>query len=454
MKRQIGILMAVWLITFAFPAHLFADTSYLLVQGPFGSNGSEVTYKWQVNYPTGYLVTAQDLLNAVLGTPIADGTFSDPVFGERPYFIAGNSSRGAGYLEFFGSLLTLSFTLNSTPVTTNDATPDGTSTVGWNYYVAGGSGAYGGPYANTGVWLVSDDGQATRYLSNGSYDGWVYGNTGYDAEGDPATTGSTTAVINDASKSNDPSDFSAKSSNDVFKLVNVTLEGKYTVLLSATATGATLPPGFGYATMSVYNKAGAIVAGKLPDGESFTASGYLLSGSAARTQFVIDQDLSYPSVRDHGSSGFLFGTLTFETQTGASNFNGTLEWVKPQQTSGAYPAPIDTNLDVIGSVYTPPTTTRGVLPGFTRGTLALSDTSGLILSGSSHLFAGQLVVPHPKDNLTVTINPATGIFAGSFDYPGKTPRLTDFGGVLFQDQAIGAGFFIGPNRGGTVTLSP
>jgi len=453
--------MAVWLITSAF---LHADTSYLLLQGPFGSGSSELTYKFVVNYPTGYLITGQDLLNAVFGNPVTDGTVqNDPVFGGLPYFISGNSTQGAGYASYGpGSYLALSYTINSVKIDTNDSTPAGTSTVGWNYYVAGGAGdgaiftppstySYGA-YPDTDGWILSNDGTGTRFLSNGSYDGWVYGNTGSDIDFSPAGT---VATIDNSSNSDDPSDFSSHGANDIFVTVNVTLEGKYTILLSATDTSATVPQGDGYATMTVTKGGGAVAAGKLPDGESFSASGYIVSGSAAKSQLVIARALKYPSVTDKGSSGFLFGTLTFVTMTGGSNLNGIVEWVKPQQRTGAYPASIDTNLKVIGSTYTRPGKKGSVLPGFTSGTLELSDTSGLILSGTAELTAAnKLIVTNPADGVKVRINPKNGIFHGSFDDSGKRHELTNFGGVLFQDQTIGGGSFIGPDGGGSVTLAP
>jgi len=464
MNRKIGILIAVWLITSAFPAFLYADTSYLLIQGPFGSSGSTLTYKFQVNYPTGYLITGQDLLDAVFGNPVTAGTVqNDPIFGGLPYFVSGSSTTGATYASYDpGTYLDLSFTLHSIKVDTDDSTPAGTSTLGWSYYVAGGAGdgaiftppstySYG-TYPNAGAWTFSNDGTGSRFLSNGSFDGWVYGSTGSDIDFTPVGN---VATIDNTSNSDDPSDFSTRGANDIFVTVNVTLAGKYTILLSATGAGATIPQGAGCATMMVTNKGGAIASGRLPDGEGFTASGYIVSGTAARSQFVIARALSYPSVTNQGSSGFLFGTLTFETLTGISNLHGTLQWVKPQQNTGPYPAPIDTNLNVIGSTYTPPARNSSVLPGFTTGTLALSDTTGLILSGTTQLTAAnELTISHPADGVTVSINPANGTFRGSFDYSGNPHELTYFGGVLFQAQTIGAGFFLGPNAGGSVTLSP
>jgi hypothetical protein len=236
--------------------------------------------------------------------------------------------------------------------------------------------------------------------------------------------------------------------------VNVTPEGKFTLLLSATAKSATIPQGTGYAAMTVTRNGGVITAGKLPDGESFNASGYLSSGTGAG-QFVMTKALFYPSVTNHGSRGFLFGALNFLTLTGTENLDGTLEWVKPQQRKGTYPAAIDTNLKVIGSSYIPPRRKGSVLPGFTSGILALSDTSGVIFSGTAQLTAeDQLTLSHPTDNVKVNINPENGTFSGSFDYPGKSTVPIDFGGVVFQDQTMGAGVFIGPDGSGAVSLSP
>jgi len=58
------------------------------------------------------------------------------------------------------------------------------------------------------------------------------------------------------------------------------------------------------------------------------------------------------------------------------------------------------------------------------------------------------------DHLTVGIVPSTGIFRGTFYYPGKVPKLTSFAGVLYQDETAGEGLFLGPDGSGTVTLTP
>ena len=154
---------------------LRADTSYLLFQGPFGPGSAEATFKWQVNYQPGVLVSGQNLLTAVFGAPTSNGTYTDGFATTYNYYSSGNSTKGAGYIDFgLTSQLTspflVSVTLGSTTVV---QAPD--YSTGWNYYVAGGGGAHA--YPNAGVWSYSDDGSTTRTLANGSYDAWVFGNT-------------------------------------------------------------------------------------------------------------------------------------------------------------------------------------------------------------------------------------------------------------------------------------
>jgi len=185
MKRLLTIAAAF----FAVCAAVYADTSYLLFQGPFGSGGAEETFKFQVTYSTGSLVTGQDLLNYILGTPASNGTYTDAYGTPYPYFTSTNGANGAGYLDFsYGagaSLFAQSFTLNGTSVAM-----DPSYDPGWNYYVAGGSGSgNGGAYDNDGSWVFSNDGSDTRQIADGSFDGWVFGASGANGENPAMITG-------------------------------------------------------------------------------------------------------------------------------------------------------------------------------------------------------------------------------------------------------------------------
>jgi hypothetical protein len=235
--------------------------------------------------------------------------------------------------------------------------------------------------------------------------------------------------------------------------------GKYTILLTATDAGASIPAGTGYATMTVSAKGGIVMGGRLPDGESFSTSGVLVGGSAGN-QFAIYKSLIDSAVTTKSAKGLLVGSLVFVNVTGTSDLSGTLEWTKPQQNKGDYLAAIDTNLNVIGSLYTPPLRGGSVLPGFNGGTLQLNDKGTLSGSGMGSIVKdltlnskNAFLITNPgTDKLKVTVTPSSGVFKGTFVYPGQT-RPTAFDGVLFQDQTAGGGFFLGPDGGGRVILT-
>ena len=158
------------------------------------------------------------------------------------------------------------------------------------------------------------------------------------------------------------------------------VSGKYTLLLTATDTTPGFPQGIGYATLTLSAKNKGVIAGKLPDGENFRATASVVNGGSGYG-CSISAPLAYAAASSKGS---LTGTLAFVQITGSSDFNGTFEWVKPVQKKGRYTAAIDTDLNVIGSYYTY-VKSGSVLPGFTAGTLELSDTGTLSLSGSGPL---------------------------------------------------------------------
>ena len=206
-----------------------------------------------------------------------------------------------------------------------------------------------------------------------------------------------------------------------------------------------------------------MIGGKLPDGESFSSSGSVASGGTDN-QISINKALSYPFAVTKGQKGLLAGTLMF-IATGTSDLSGTLTWVKPAQKRGAYKDPINTTLLAVGSLYFPPGNGGSVLTGFDSGTLEFSDTAALSISGTSQLdeavslnYENQLSFTNPVagERVTAKITPSTGVFKGTFIYPKSNTRKatrTTYSGVLLQDQLFGGGYFMGPNGGGTVSLS-
>jgi hypothetical protein len=237
--------------------------------------------------------------------------------------------------------------------------------------------------------------------------------------------------------------------------------GKYTVLLTSLDTSGDVPQGSGYATLTIGPKYGVIFAGRLPDGEAFSMTGSVTGTSPY--QMSVDKALSYPFVSSGTGESLLSGTLVFANVAGGCDLSGKIAWMKRAQTRGEWRPSIDTVLNAIGSRYTPPGRTGSLLPDFVGGTLELSDTGTLNTSGTGTISKNViltvnntvLVVDPGASKLEVRTNPASGVFTGTFLYPvpGKKPVLTEFGGVFFQDQRMGGGFFLGPGGSGTVNLT-
>lgn len=151
-----------------------------MVQGPLGVGGTSQTYKFRVEYsgaltipgfqptppgvPVPFVNTGQALMAAVFGNGVttADGVYSNSV---------GTAGAGGGFLS--------SFQMAGGPLVAS----------GWNYPIDPQWGAFsaGGSYINTfpdpdisgtydpGIWTEAKTGMSTRYLSDGSFDAWVYG---------------------------------------------------------------------------------------------------------------------------------------------------------------------------------------------------------------------------------------------------------------------------------------
>ncbi len=236
--------------------------------------------------------------------------------------------------------------------------------------------------------------------------------------------------------------------------------GKYNVLLSATEQNANIPLGSGYATVKVTSRGGVSVVGALADGRKFSNATILVTGTGS-SWFALYSPLIYPAPKVRGSTGTLIGTIVFGGASDGGALGGELHWSKPVQTAGLYPLSIDTELDVIGSRYNPPVRGATVLPGFTTGTLKLTDMAALSLSGTAHVEQGatinasnQLILRSPiQDQLKVKISISTGVFAGTFVYPGERKPVS-FSGMLLQQDIRGGGFFLGPNGSGSVSLDP
>ncbi len=227
-----------------------------------------------------------------------------------------------------------------------------------------------------------------------------------------------------------------------------TLSGTYAVSLPVTAYGGSGPPpptsrrftvlippdpnagpaGYGAGAVSVQTEGSLTFAGRLADGTAFSTSGWISNSGT----WVLYLPL-------YSNAGRLTGLINFQQIAGVSDLSGSITWIKPTTTKATGFTAAST---LIGSVYTaqrpaidfpnPPTAT------FTSGGLATAaGYPALVQIGGSAKSMG----------ISLSFNKASGIITGTFTPPSATKALHVYGAV-FQDQTIGAGYFLGPSAPG------
>ena len=116
-------------------------------------------------------------------------------------------------------------------------------------------------------------------------------------------------------------------------------------------------------------------------------------------------------------------------------------------------------MQFIGSIYRRPAPGQPVVSVAAtenNATLRLGDgnLSDPIVQSATLEATNRVRVLQPTvRGLQVTIDPGTGFFRGSFVHPTTRTR-TALGGVIFQKQNFGVGFFLGADRAGYTNLEP
>jgi hypothetical protein len=149
------------------------------------------------------------------------------------------------------------------------------------------------------------------------------------------------------------------------------------------------------------------------------------------------------------------GWLLFDTNNPSADISGTISWIK-QALPGAkyYPAGF-TNLSVTqGSRYTAPSPNTNQLMALTNG-IVVFEGGNLSESFTNEvtLTETNAVLNDGVNGLKLIINLTNGTFSGNVQALGARKRTT-FKGALLQDQAQGAGFFLGTNQSGRVSVQP
>lgn len=123
------------------------------------------------------------------------------------------------------------------------------------------------------------------------------------------------------------------------KGATATEEGATLLTLTPAAAGPGIPATAGPGKLAVAKAGSARLSGKLPDGAAYTASDIIVGGPDG-DQCLIYASVAYKNPATRGAKGTLTGAITFP----GGAITGPLQWLKPAQTKGAFPAAINTGL--------------------------------------------------------------------------------------------------------------
>jgi hypothetical protein len=224
-------------------------------------------------------------------------------------------------------------------------------------------------------------------------------------------------------------------------------QGYYTLLLLPDSAATSFPQGNGYGVLTV------------DAGGTIKLKGALGDGTKIKQTATISEDGSWPVyIPLYANKRVLSGWLTFTNIVGVSDLCGTLTWAKPAQSNAKlYRNGFTDTVTLKGARYTPPPFGTSALAVsnalcnvlFTAGQGNLSS----FLSNSITLNVANKVSPCVADKSKFKITSATGLFSGSFPNPA-TGKSAKFSGAILQKQNLGAGFFLGTDQSGFVTLEP
>lgn len=224
--------------------------------------------------------------------------------------------------------------------------------------------------------------------------------------------------------------------------------GRYTVRLPATNTAApeTIPPGDGFALLTVSKTGAAKISGTLADGRAFTSSATV--SKAGRLPI-------YAALL--GGTGSLAGNAIIGGH--AAVLTGSALWTKPQRDDDRYfPDPFATTIRISGSRYVAPA--AGV-PALTVATADSNSTLALTagdldntVQPATLLATDRVTIAAPQlPKLTLNIARKTGRLTGSFVHPA-TGALSRIAGVVLQSENAAHGFFLGESEGGAASFAP
>jgi formylglycine-generating enzyme required for sulfatase activity len=231
------------------------------------------------------------------------------------------------------------------------------------------------------------------------------------------------------------------------------LAGKRYAIVLPPPSG--LAMGYGHATLTVEDNGAAVLSGVLANGQAVNAGARIVDDGAGNWVFPVYV----------GASGIFTGEIVIPKTTPASGseLGGSLEWLKPASNTGLFKSGFLKSLQPLGATHSP--TSAGLGGAAFRLTLdpAKRILSAAVVQAGTWANSGSPSLTTPvKSGLTVSFNPLSGKFEGSFTRTvNSAPLPTPIQGTLFSRPIPipggatlrGAGFFTSGNASTSVEVT-
>jgi len=218
--------------------------------------------------------------------------------------------------------------------------------------------------------------------------------------------------------------------------------GDFTVVFAPPeGSDWTIPQGYGYGTLAVTRAGSGRVIGVLGDGTKINVTAPL---SKHGTWPLYDAL--------YKNQGACIGWVTFGTN---NTLTATVDWFRPPlPTSRYYADGFTTNLTLIGETYVSPAYGGPSAAGYRQVTLDGGNLgSDIVESMAVDELGNVTVLSANNEDLKMKFQLATGRFSGSFTHPVLHETIS-FNGLVLQRDSAGAGYFMGADASGSVTLQP
>ncbi len=230
----------------------------------------------------------------------------------------------------------------------------------------------------------------------------------------------------------------------VFGGVNPFLSsGRFTLLFADVESEMGGTEGDGFGTFAINSSGIVTFSGLLPDNTVVVPTSATVS-KFGRWPF-------YAAL--YGNLGSIWGWVNFTNDA----IQGNARWFRVASPETAFKTGFTNSLSITGSHFSPGTPHFPVL----QSTNLLLTVSGgdlpRLLTNDLTLYNGGRLAADGSgiSNLTLSVNPATGVIAGTFtDTVTRLRHTSTIKGVVLQQSTNAAGFFTTSNGPGTFTLTP